>query len=113
MPVLIVTVIFGSIIAYFATQNTTLISVRFINYSLTVPLYFIVIGSLFIGLVVSWIISMVDSVSSSLTIHGKESKLNEAKKETAELTKRIHELELENTKLKAKNGDSSPDDKSS
>lgn len=44
-------------------------------------------------------------------MRGKENRIKDYKKENAELTKEIHKLQLENTRLKAETGDSG-DDKS-
>lgn len=102
MATLIVTVLFGLIIAYFATQNTGVISITFLNYTLTgIPTYIVVAGSLLVGLFLSWIISLVNDIATGFTIRGKESKIKDYKKETAELLKINHQLELENTRLKA------------
>ena len=46
-----------------------------------------------------------------LKIHGKDSAIKEANKQVAELTKRVHQLELENERLKGESGHPS-DDKS-
>lgn len=113
MLVLIVTVIFGLGIAYFATQNTTTITIKLAGYTLTdLPLYVMVVGSLLVGLLFAWIINLVSSISSSLTIHGKDKTIKEAKKTIADLTKKVHELELENTQLKAEYHHKSSDENS-
>ncbi len=109
---LIVLVVFGIGVAFFATQNTQLISITLANYPLDgVPLYVIVLGSLLLGFVVSWITNLIDVISSALKIHGKESTIKDANKQISELTKRVHQLELENERLKAESGHPS-DDKS-
>jgi len=46
-----------------------------------------------------------------LNIHGKESAIKDANKQISELTKKVHQLELENERLKAESGHPS-DDKS-
>ncbi len=112
MFTLIVLVVFGIGVAFFATQNTQTISIALANYSLTgIPLYLIVLGSLLLGFVVSWITNLIDVISSALKIHGKESTIKDANKQISELTKRVHQLELENERLKAESGHPS-DDKS-
>lgn len=101
MFTLLILILFGGIAAYFATQNTQAVSITLASSVFSnIPLYVIVLGAMFIGILVSYLISLVSSFSSSLTIFNKESKLKETKKELAELTKRIHHLELENTELK-------------
>lgn len=112
MATLIVTVLFGLIIAYFATQNTGAISLNFLNYTMPgIPTYIVVIGALLVGLFLSWIISLINDIGTGFTIRGKESKIKDYRKENAELTKRIHQLELENTRLRTENNESA-DDKS-
>ena len=112
MFALIILFVFGIGIAFFATQNTQTISITLANYPLTdVPLYLIVLVSLLLGFVVSWILSLVDVISSALNIHGKEGAIKDANKQIAELTRNVHQLELENERLKAESGHPS-DDKS-
>ena len=112
MLALIILVVFGVGIAFFATQNTQTISITLATYHLSgIPLYLIVLGSLLLGFVVSWILNFFDVISSALKIHGKESTIKNANKQISELTKRVHQLELENERLKAESGHPS-DDKS-
>lgn len=112
MATLIITFLIGLIIAYFATQNTGPVTLHFVNNTFSgIPTYFVVVGALLVGLFLSWIISAVNNISTGLAMRGKESKIKDYKKENADLTKRIHQLELENTKLMAET-DSPPDDKS-
>jgi uncharacterized integral membrane protein len=103
MATLIVTIIFGLIITYFALQNTEIISLNFLNYTIpSVPAYFVIIGSLLVGLLFSWLVSLVNGIFTSFTIHGKDSKIKSSNKENEELSKRIQELEIENAKLTTK-----------
>ncbi|PIR80177.1 MAG: hypothetical protein COU25_01415 [Candidatus Levybacteria bacterium CG10_big_fil_rev_8_21_14_0_10_35_13] len=105
MLALIVLFIFGIGIAFFATQNTQAISLTFANYSIHgVPVYIVVLVSLLLGFAVSWIISRVDVISSAFKIHGKESTIKNANKQISELTKKVHQLELENERLKGESG---------
>lgn len=102
MATLILTVLFGLIIAYFAAQNTGVISLNFLNYTLTsIPTYIVVVGALLVGLLLSWIISFVKDIGTGFTMRGKESTIKDYGKENAELLKLNHQLELENTRLKA------------
>lgn len=102
MATLIITVLFGLVIAYFATQNTGTIPLNFLNYKVPgIPVYIVVVGALLFGLCLSWIISLVNDISTGFTIRGKENKIKDYGKENAELLKINHQLELENTRLKA------------
>lgn len=103
MATLIVTIIFGLIITYFALQNTGNISLNFLNYTIpSVPTYFVIIGSLLLGLLFSWIVSLINGIFTSFTMHGKDSKIKSSGKENEQLAKRIHELEIENAKLETR-----------
>lgn len=107
MFALIILFIFGIGVAFFATQNTQAISLNFASYSITdIPLYIIVLVSLLLGFAVSWIIGLVDVVSSSFKMRGKESTIKTGNKQITELTKRVHQLELENERLKGESGHS-------
>lgn len=98
--------------AYFATQNVAVISLNFLNYTLPgIPVYIVVIGALLVGLFLSWIISLLNEIGTGFTIRGKEGRIKDYKKETAELLKINHQLELENARLEGKTNDSA-DDKS-
>lgn len=101
MATLIVTVLVGLILAYFATQNTGNVTLNFLNYTLSsIPVYIVVSGALLVGLFLSWIISLVNSIGTGFAMRGKETKIKDYRKENAELIKRIHQLEIENTRLK-------------
>ncbi len=111
MATLIVTVLFGLIIAYFAIQNTAVISLNFLNYTMGIPAYIVIVGALLVGLFFSWIISLFNDVVTGFTMRGKDSKIKDYRKENAEYLKQIHQLELENTRLKTETN-APADDKS-
>ena len=113
MEVIILAVIVGLGIGYFATQNISLIHLYFGPYvTPNIPLYLVVIGAVLLGLLLAWIFSLVNSLSSKITLHGKENKIKEDQKTIAELTREIHQLELENTRLQERSGEGDSDDKS-
>jgi lipopolysaccharide assembly protein A len=102
MTKLIIFGIVAILFAVFATQNTESVTVWFFEYNVPyVPVYMLVLSSVFFGLILSWIITFVQSVSAGMTIRGKENKIRATEKEVADLTRRVHQLELENTRLKA------------
>ncbi len=114
MATLIVTILMGLVITYFATQNTDSITLHFLNYTLPgIPLYAVVVGALLLGLFLSWLNSLVKGIATGATLRGKESKIKGYGKENAELTRKIHQLELENARLEtALNLPAGTDDKS-
>ena len=101
MLVLIVGVIFGLAIGYFATQNTTPVTIRVAEYVFEdVPLYLVIVGSLFVGLFTAWILYLARSVSSRLTVYEKDQAVRRARQTAADLEMRVQELQAENAELK-------------
>lgn len=98
---IILIAVFAGSFAYFATQNTTLVTIHLGTYIVPdLPVYSVILASILATLIVSGFIYIVKSLSSSLTIHEKEDDLKNARNEVAELTKDLHKMELENAKLK-------------
>lgn len=98
---LVIVLVSGIAVAIFATQNTQTVLVSFFNYqSFVVPVYIIVLVSMLIGIFISWLLSMVGSISSYFTLREKNKLLGETKYESTNLVKRVHQLELENERLK-------------
>jgi len=97
---LIILLIFGLLLAYFATQNVQMVSVTLANSKLSdIPMYLVVIVSLLIGIILSWLISLPGAVSSSLAIFNKNKAITTGKKDAVDLNKRIKQLEQDNEKL--------------
>lgn len=100
MLALIILIIFGLGTAYFATQNTGLVHIMFGNYLVQgIPLYIIVVGSILLGVFISWLVNIVDSFSSTRIIYGKDSALKKANKEIESLLVENQLLEKEITRL--------------
>jgi len=114
MIVIIFAILLSLEVAYFATQNVSVVSLRFGPYVLTgVPVYVALLCALLLGLIIAWIFHLIPSFSSHVALHGKERELKEADREIAQLTKTIHQLELDNARLRVKAGEEeSADDKS-
>lgn len=101
MLTVILFLLVGSILAYLSQYNLTPVTVNFGIYVLTdVPLFYVIIGSLAIGLLFSYLINLVHSISTSFLIRGKKKEIKKGRNEVLELTKRVHQLELEKEKLK-------------
>lgn len=108
MLVLLIGVIFGIAIAYFATENTMPVTVRVGEYAFAdIPLYLVIVWALFVGVFVSWILYLARAVSSRVTIYGKDHAVRRARRTAADLEQRVQELEAENTHLRT-NHRSSP-----
>jgi len=97
----IILLVLSLAIAFFAGQNTTPVTISFSDYQLpTIPLYTVIIGAMLIGFFVSWLVSLVDSVFTIFTLRGKDSRIQATERKIAKLNDQIHELEIENARLK-------------
>lgn len=106
MLALIVMIIFGMLLTFFALENTNGVSMTVLNYTIqNVPLYMVVVGSVLFGLFVGWIMSLMDWISTSLTLKGKESTIKNAQSTINRLENRVHDLEVENARLKGENNE--------
>lgn len=113
MVALILFIIFGLFFGYFSTLNTSLVSIHFGTYTLSqIPMYVLVISSFAVGVLFASLFYFVKYIAVQFAIRKSGQELDENKKTSAELLKKIHQLELENTKLKTKNGDTGADDDS-
>lgn len=105
MLILILSLIVGSLLVYISKYNFQPVSV---NLGFTVfsgiPLFYIIVSSLVIGLVLSYLASLIQSISTSFILHGKNVEIKKNKDEVLELTKRVHQLEIKNEKLGKESG---------
>lgn len=86
---------------YFAIQNAQQTTIMLTGYAFpSVPLYVVIGITLLLGLLFSWILSLVNGLSTSMKLRGKEHTIKDANKNVSELTKKVNELEVENAKLK-------------
>ena len=100
MITLILLLVIGSALVYVSKFNFVPVTLNLGMYVFSnVPLFYVIIGSLLIGLVLSYLINMVGVISSSFTLRGKNNELKKDKDEILELTKRVHQLELEKEKI--------------
>lgn len=100
-------------LAIFSTQNTQLVDVTFFQYRFSpVPLYFVVLVSLSVGVVFTWLIHLVGQLSTLLNLHGKEKAIGLEKKKNVELLARVHKLEVANAELKTRYQPDEVDEKS-
>jgi uncharacterized membrane protein len=91
----------GSVFAYLAKDNLAPVTLSLANYTIpNIPLFFVIVGSLLVGLVLSYILQIVSNIANSFVLRGTRLEIKTGKNEILDLTKRIHQLELENEKLK-------------
>ncbi|HVF68957.1 MAG TPA: LapA family protein [Xanthomonadales bacterium] len=98
---LIIAILFGLSITFFAFQNLAGVPIVIGNFFLpTVPVYLVVIVSLLVGILMAWFISAIEGMSHFMNIRRKDSVINNDKKEINALQRRINELEGKNAELK-------------
>lgn len=96
-----ISVVVGLGVGYFATQNTAPVTIQIGEFVLeSVPLYLVVVGSLILGLLTAWIFYVARTVSSTLTIYGKDHQMKRSRQTVADLEQKIHELEAANARLR-------------
>jgi len=112
MLILILFLIVGSAMVYLAQNNLMPVTLRLATYTFSgIPLFYIIIGSLLTGLGLAYLSYLVSSIFTGFTIRGKDNKIKQGKSEAVDLTKRIHQLELENERLKNNSTIIEPQDK--
>lgn len=111
MLILILVLIIGSALVYISKFNFTPVTLNLGMYVFSdIPLFYVIVGSLLIGLVLSYLVHLVGAISTSFTLHGKNKEIKKDKDEILELTKRIHQLELEKEKINNGSEDLKPTD---
>lgn len=99
MIILILVLIIGSLLVYISKFNFAPVTVNLGFYVFSdIPLYYVIVGSVLFGLVLSYLVSAIHSISTSITIRGKNNEIKKNKEEVLELTKQVHQLELDNKK---------------
>lgn len=100
MLIVILSLIVGSVLVYISRFNFQPVSVNLGFYVLpNIPLFYVIVGSLLIGLVLSYLAYLVNAISNSFVLRGKDGEIRKNKAEVLELTKRVHQLEIKNEKL--------------
>jgi lipopolysaccharide assembly protein A len=111
MFILIFLLVVGALMVYLAQNNLTAVSLHLGSYIFSdIPLFYIIIGSLLVGLGLAYLMSLVNSIFTAFTMHGKDNKIKQGKSDIVDLTKRIHQLELENERLKNNSTVTEPQD---
>jgi lipopolysaccharide assembly protein A len=101
MLTIILFLIVGSLLAYFSQYNVTPVTVNLGFYIFSnVPLFYVITGSLISGLVLAYMFHLVHAISNLFELRDKSKEIKKNKDEVLQLTKRVHQLEIENEKLK-------------
>ena len=100
MLILILFLIVGSILVYISKYNFISVPLNLGLYTFSgIPLFYIIIGSLLFGLILSYLVYLFRSVATSFKFRGKDNEIKKNRNEVFELTKQVNQLELENKKL--------------
>ncbi len=100
MLILIFSLVVGSMLVYISRYNFAPVSVNLGFYVFSkVPLFYVIVASMLFGLVLSYLVYVVQSISTSFILWGKDKEIKKNKGEVLELTKRVHQLEIKNEKL--------------
>ncbi len=98
---IILLLLVGSGLTYISQYNLALVSVDMGFYQISdIPLFYVIVGSVIIGLVLSYLLQLVRDVSTYLEIRRKSKQIKSSQAEILDLTKTVHKLELQNEKLK-------------
>lgn len=101
MLVLILLLVIGSVLVYISKFNFTPVTINLGFYIFpNIPLFYVIVASVVFGLVLSYFVYLIRSISTSFTMRGKNKEIKKEKEEVLELTKNVHKLELENEKQK-------------
>ena len=101
MITFILFLVVGAIMVYLAQNNLSLITLHLGPYSFSdIPLFYVIIGALIAGLIFAYIVFFINSIFTGFTMRGKDKTIKQGKSEVIDLTKQVHQLELENERLK-------------
>ncbi len=101
MLALILFLVIGSILVYISKFNFAPVTVNLGMYVISdIPLFYVIVGSLVVGLILSYLVYLIRAITTSFTLRGKDKEIKKQTDDVLELTKRVHKLELENEKLR-------------
>src|SRR3989339_1741891 len=98
---IIVFLIVGSALAYISKYNLEPVSLNFGIYNIeSIPLFYVIVGSVLVGLILSYIMQLLGNILTYFEMRGKSQQIKSSQEEILDLTKTVHQLELKNEKLK-------------
>lgn len=112
MITLILILLIGSVFVYLAQNNLTPVTLHLGSMVVSdIPLFYVISGSLLTGLILAYLFYLIHSIFIGFSMRKKDHTIKETKNEVAELTKRIHKLEIENERLRSESDTDEPADK--
>ena len=98
---LLVIAIFGLVFALLATQNTQGVDLRLGSYVFnSIPLYLVALSSFILGLLVSTIVSIIDSLFNFFKFQSKDYKIKASTNTIEDLEHKVNNLEAEIARLR-------------
>lgn len=98
-------VVFGLVFAYFAAQNTAVVTISFFNLAAShVPLFLVILCSFFVGLLMGHILKLIQSLSCNRKVVKLKKEVSQMDEKNIELRKQVHELQINEEKLLKKIG---------
>lgn len=98
---MIMLLILGSALTYISKYNLEPVNVYMGPYTIAnIPLFYVIVGSLLVGLILSYIMQILSNIVTFFEMRGKSREILVNQNEILSLTKTVHQLELDNEKLK-------------
>lgn len=98
---LIVAILFGLSITFFAFQNSAGVPIVLGNFFLpNTPVYLVVIISMLVGILMAWFISALEGMSHFMSVRRKDNVIRDDRKSMVQMEEKIRTLEAENAGLK-------------
>lgn len=98
---IITLLIVGLALTYISKYNLDPVTVNLGFYTIAeIPLFYVIVGSLLVGLILSYVLQLLTNIATYFKIRSKSREIKIGKEEILTLTKTVHQLELENEKLK-------------
>lgn len=105
MLIIILFLVVGSLLVYISRFNLMPVTVNLRLYTFSnIPLFYVIVGSVLAGLILSYLFYLIHVIIDAFKLRGKDKEIKKNKDEVLELTKRVHQLELENEKLQHDSG---------
>lgn len=97
---IIVLLITGTLLTYISKYNMLPVDVNLGVYLLKdIPLFYVIVGSLLVGLILSYVMQLLTNIVTYIEIRGKSQQIKLDQEKIVDLTKTVHKLEIANKDL--------------
>lgn len=109
MLTIIASLVFALVVAFLATQNSSLVTLNLGSTTLyNIPLFFVVLVSILVGTLVASVVTVINLIKSKIAFAGQKGALKKSYNTVDELKTRVSQLEGENSTLKEQIKELSP-----